>query len=118
MMPTNDDITKNKTLTSKERADIQQFFIVIVNEMKKHGVPDIGLIKRAFEMALEKHGDTRRKTGEPYIFPCCPHTVFDTIHSIAYRFHVPLDQAYAYRCFSQILWKYPNPGIPQRQPLH
>lgn len=68
MMPTNDDITKNKTLTSKEKADIQQFFIVIVNEMKKHGVPDIGLIKRAFEIALEKHGDTRRKTGEPYIF--------------------------------------------------
>ena len=54
MMPTNDDITKNKTLTSKEKADIQQFFIVIVNEMKKHGVPDIGLIKRAFEIALEK----------------------------------------------------------------
>lgn len=68
MMPTNDDITKNKTLTSKEKADIQQFFIVIVNEMKKHGVPDIGLIKRAFEIALEKHGDTRRKTGEPYIY--------------------------------------------------
>lgn len=31
MMPTNDDITKNKTLTSKEKADIQQFFIVIVS---------------------------------------------------------------------------------------
>lgn len=59
---------KNKPLTGKERADIQQSFMAVVNEMKKHGLPDVGLLKRAFEMAFEKHGDTRRKTGGPYIF--------------------------------------------------
>lgn len=66
--PTKDNnVTKNKPLSGKERADIQQSFMAVVNEMKKHGLPDVGLLKRAFEMALEKHGDTRRKSGEPYI---------------------------------------------------
>lgn len=61
------NVTKNKSLSGRERTEIQQAFMAVVNEMKKHGLPDVGLLKSAFEMAFEKHGDTRRKTGEPYI---------------------------------------------------
>lgn len=58
---------QEKTLTAKERADIQQFFSSILSEMKKHGLPDVGLLKKAYSRALTAHGDMRRKTGEPYI---------------------------------------------------
>lgn len=59
-------------LTAAERTEIWEFFISIVNEMKKHGLPDVGLLKKAYLLASKEHGDTRRKTGEPYIMhPLC-----------------------------------------------
>lgn len=68
MTPTNEKAPKQtKPLTSKERADIQQYFSLVLNEMKKHGLPDVGLLKKAFTLAVTAHGDARRKTGEPYI---------------------------------------------------
>lgn len=68
MASTNDkEKTKDRPVSAGERAVVQQTFISIVNEMKKHGLPDVGLLKKAFDFASERHADTRRKTGEPYI---------------------------------------------------
>ncbi len=58
---------QKQPLTLKERDNLRLSFMALVNEMKKHGLPDVGLLRRAYELALEKHGDTRRKTGEPYL---------------------------------------------------
>lgn len=54
-------------LTNEERVKINQAFSNVLNEMKKHGLPDIALIRKAFLFAVDKHGNARRKTGEPYI---------------------------------------------------
>lgn len=67
MLPVIDRSKSNIPLTSDEKDEINRFFKSVVNEMKKHGLPDVGLLKKAFNLALDKHGDTRRKTGEPYI---------------------------------------------------
>lgn len=68
MMSTNEkEKTNEKPLSENERAAVERTFNAIVNEMKKHGLPDVGLLKRAFELADEQHAGTRRKTGEPYI---------------------------------------------------
>lgn len=56
-----------RTLTTKEKTNIQQYFVALLKEMTKHGVPDISLLKKAFNFAVIAHGDARRKTGEPYI---------------------------------------------------
>ncbi len=60
-------VNQSASLTQKERAEIQQYFTKIVSKMKKHGLPDVALLKKAFDFAYGKHGNTRRKTGEPYI---------------------------------------------------
>lgn len=68
MTPTEEKTQKQvKPLTPNERADIQEYFALILAEMKKHGLPDVGLLKKAYTLALTAHGNTRRKTGEPYI---------------------------------------------------
>ena len=68
MMSTNEkEKTNEKPFSENERAAVERTFNAIVNEMKKHGLPDVGLLKRAFELADEQHAGTRRKTGEPYI---------------------------------------------------
>lgn len=68
MTPTKEKITeKAKPLTAGERADIQQYFASILDGMKRHGLPDVVLLKKAFSLALTAHGGTRRMTGEPYI---------------------------------------------------
>ncbi len=55
-------------LTGAEKKQLENQFKEIVNKMKEHGgLPDVGAMREAFWMASEAHGDTRRKTGEPYI---------------------------------------------------
>ena len=58
---------ERKPLTQEERANIDQMFSDLLREMKKHGLPDVGILRKAYNFALKVHGDTRRKTGEPYI---------------------------------------------------
>ena len=52
-------VNQSASLTQKERAEIQQYFTKIVSKMKKHGLPDVALLKKAFDFAYGKHGNTR-----------------------------------------------------------
>ena len=58
---------ERKPLTQEERVRIDQMFSDLVREMKKHGLPDVVALRNAYNFALKVHGDTRRKTGDPYI---------------------------------------------------
>lgn len=60
-------INKEENLTSEERMKVEQLFLSVLSEMKKHGLPDVSLLKKAYNFALRMHGDARRKSGEPYI---------------------------------------------------
>lgn len=58
---------ERKSLTQEERVKINQMFSDLLREMKKHGLPDVAALRNAYNFALKVHGDTRRKTGDPYI---------------------------------------------------
>ena len=58
---------ERKPLTPEERKKIDQMFSDLLREMKKHGLPDVVALRNAYNFALKVHGDTRRKTGDPYI---------------------------------------------------
>ena len=60
-------MAKNKPLSEAEMTRIRQSYDALVAEVKEHGVPDMGLLNMAFEYAKKKHGNTRRKNGDPYI---------------------------------------------------
>ena len=58
---------ERKPLTQEERVKIDQMFSDLVREMRKHGLPDVDTLRNAYNFAFKVHGDTRRKTGDPYI---------------------------------------------------
>lgn len=58
---------ERKPLTPEERKKIDRMFSDLLREMKKHGLPDVAALRNAYNFALKVHGDTRRKTGDPYI---------------------------------------------------
>lgn len=62
------DQSNEKVLTGSEKKQLENQFKDIVTKMKAHGgLPDVGAMREAFWLASEAHGNTRRKTGEPYI---------------------------------------------------
>lgn len=67
MLPTKEK-KMGKELTADERADIWKVFNSVIEEMKLHTIPDIDILKKAYNMAFQAHENLRRKTGEPYIF--------------------------------------------------
>ena len=54
-------------MTQEERVKNDQMFSDLLREMKKHGLQDVAALRKAYNFALKVHGDTRRKTGDPYI---------------------------------------------------
>jgi len=60
------EITK-ESYSVEERNHIHESYRRIVKDLQKRGLPDTRLLNSAFKFALEKHGNARRKTGEPYI---------------------------------------------------
>jgi len=55
-------------MNNAERIKADNQFNNIINEMKKHGLPDVAILRKAYQFALEKHNGTTRNTGEAYIF--------------------------------------------------
>lgn len=53
-----------KPLNLREQAEAQAYFTRLLAEMKKHVLPDEGLLKKAYTLALTVHGNRRRETGE------------------------------------------------------
>lgn len=53
--------------TMTEQNKLDNTFNEILNEMKKHGLPDIPLLRKAYFFAGQKHEGQRRSTGEPYM---------------------------------------------------
>lgn len=60
-------VKRDKPLTSEEKSRTGELFVTVLKEMKKHGLPDVDTLRRAYNFALEAHGNTRRKNGDPYI---------------------------------------------------
>ncbi|MBN4071092.1 bifunctional (p)ppGpp synthetase/guanosine-3',5'-bis(diphosphate) 3'-pyrophosphohydrolase [Crocinitomix catalasitica] len=61
-------VVKTDTNLEKERADILNAYRGLLRASREtRDKEDTKLIRKAFNVALEAHGDTRRKSGEPYI---------------------------------------------------
>ena len=54
-------------MTAEERKNIGILYDAIIEEMKKHGLPKMTLLRNALTFAVKAHGDVRRRTGEPYV---------------------------------------------------
>ena len=58
----------NVEQVKSERLDIEKMYDELIKSLKSyHEEADIGLIRRTFEYAYDKHLTQRRKSGEPYI---------------------------------------------------
>jgi len=60
-------MAKKKPLSEAEISRINEIYHMLAGEMKRHGVPDLGLLKMAFAYAKKMHGNERRKNGDPCI---------------------------------------------------
>ena len=58
---------KENVLMPEERKQVDMLFHSLIAEMKKRCMPDVSLLKKAYHFAMKSHGETKRRSGEPYI---------------------------------------------------